>query len=85
MGSSHLFQRRAVAENLCLVTQLCPTLCDPMDRSPPGFYVHGIFQEEYWSELLFPTQRGLPNPGIEPTFLASPALAGRFCTTVLKI
>ena len=22
--------------------QLCPTLCDPMDGSPPGFSVHGI-------------------------------------------
>ena len=26
------------------VTQLCPTLCDPMDRSLPGSSVHGIFQ-----------------------------------------
>ena len=26
---------------LCLVTQSCPTLCDPMDCSPPGFSVHG--------------------------------------------
>ena len=25
------------------VTQLCPTLCDPMDGSLPGFSVHGIF------------------------------------------
>ena len=32
---------------LCLVTQLCPTLCDPMgcmDCSPPGSSVHGILQ-----------------------------------------
>ena len=28
----------------CLVIKLCPTLCDLMDRSPPGFSVHGIFQ-----------------------------------------
>ena len=31
-------------QNLCamyLVTQLCPTLGDPMDCSPPGFSVHG--------------------------------------------
>ena len=35
--------------------QLCPTLCDPMDCSPPGFYVHGIFQQEYWSEVLSPS------------------------------
>ena len=26
---------------LCLVTQLCPTLCDPVDCSLPGFSVHG--------------------------------------------
>ena len=25
---------------LCLVTQLCPTLCDPMDCKPPGSSVH---------------------------------------------
>ena len=27
-----------------LVTELCPTLCDSMDYSPPGFSVHGISQ-----------------------------------------
>ena len=26
---------------LCLVAQLCPTLCNPMDCSPPGSCVHG--------------------------------------------
>ena len=26
------------------VPQSCPTLCDPMDCSPPGFSIHGIFQ-----------------------------------------
>ena len=26
------------------VAQSCPTLCDPMDYSPPGSSVHGIFQ-----------------------------------------
>ena len=42
----------------------------------------GIFRQEYWSGLPFPTPRDLPNPGIEPTSLVSPALAGRFFTTV---
>ena len=28
---------------LCLVAQSCPTLCDPMDCSPPGSSVHRIF------------------------------------------
>ena len=27
-----------------LVAQLCPTLCDPMDCSPPGSSAHGILQ-----------------------------------------
>ena len=26
-----------------LVTQSCLTLCDPIDRGPPGSSVHGIF------------------------------------------
>ena len=26
------------------VTESCPTLCDPVDYSPPGFFVHGILQ-----------------------------------------
>ena len=28
----------------CLVSKSCPTLCDPMDYSPPGSSVHGILQ-----------------------------------------
>ena len=38
------------------ITQSCPTLCNPMDCSPPGSSVHGIFQgrllewvSNYWS------------------------------------
>ena len=30
-------------EATCLVTQLCPTLCDPKDYSPPGSSGHGGF------------------------------------------
>ena len=29
---------------MCVCTQFCLTLCDPMDCSPPGFSVHGILQ-----------------------------------------
>ena len=35
------------------------------------------------SGLPFPTPVDLPDPEIEPAYLASPALAGRFFTTVL--
>ena len=37
--------------------------------------------QEYWSGLLFPSPGDLPNPGIKPVSLVSPALAGRFFTT----
>ena len=39
-------------------------------------------KQEYWSGLPFPVLGDLPNPGIKPTSLVSPALAGRFFTTV---
>ena len=35
-------------------------------------------RQEYWSGLPYPAPGGLPDPGIEPTSLTSPALAGRF-------
>ena len=40
----------------------------------------GFSRQEYWSGLLCPPP-DLPNPGIEPTSLMSPALAGGFFTT----
>ena len=55
-------------------------LCNPMNCSPPGSSVHGIFRQEYWSGLPFPTSGHLPNPGIESVSLVS-ALAGGFFTT----
>ena len=35
--------------------QSCPTLCDPIDGSPPGSSVPGILQQEPWSGLPFPS------------------------------
>ena len=29
---------------MCMLAQLCPTLCNPMDGGPPGSSVHEIFQ-----------------------------------------
>ena len=54
-----------------LVTQLCPTLCDPMDSSPPGSSVHGILQARMLEWVVTSFSRDLPNPGIKPR---SPAL-----------
>ena len=33
--------REGIFALLCLVAQSCPTLCDPMDCSPPGSFVQG--------------------------------------------
>ena len=37
------------------VAQLCPTLSDPMDCSPPGSSIHGIFQARVleWDAIAF--------------------------------
>ena len=45
-----------------LGTQLCLTLCDPMDCSLPGSSAH-------WNGLPFPSPEDLPDPGIEPSLL----------------
>ena len=38
----------------------------------------GLSQQEYWSGLPFSPPGDLPDPGTEPEFLVSPAVAGRF-------
>ena len=42
----------------------------------------GFPRLEYWGGLPFPTPGDLPDPGIEPTSLVSPAQAGRFFITM---
>ena len=41
----------------------------------------GFSRQEYWSRLPCPPPGHLPHPGIEPTSLTSPLLAGLFFTT----
>ena len=43
---------------LCLVAQSCPTLCDPMDCSPPSSSVHGILQVGLLEWVAMPSSRG---------------------------
>ena len=42
-----------------LVTQSCPTLCNPMVCSPPGSSVHGIFQARILEWVAIPYSRGI--------------------------
>ena len=56
---------------LCLAAQSCLTLCNPMDCSPPDPLSMGFSRQEYWSSLLCPPPRDIPNLGIKHR---SPAL-----------
>ena len=40
------------------ITQSCPTLCDPMDLSPPGSSVHEIFQASILEWVAISSSRG---------------------------
>ena len=51
-----------------------------MDVSQPEFSVHGIIQARTLDWGAISSSGNLPGPGIEPTSLASPALAGGFFT-----
>ena len=61
--------------------QWCLTLCDPMDCSPPGSSVRGIFQAGILEWVAIPPLGDVPDPEVEPASLASRVLAGRFFTT----
>ena len=49
-----------------LVVQLCLTLHDPRDWSPPGFPVHGFLQARTLESVAISFSRGSSDPGIEP-------------------
>ena len=42
---------------VCSGTQLCPTLCDPMDHSPPSSCVHAICQARIWEWVAISSAR----------------------------
>ena len=60
-----------------LVSQLCPTLCDPMDYSLPGSSVHEILQARIleWVAIPSPRKSSLPR---DQTWVS--CIAGRFFT-----
>ena len=43
----------------CLLLQLCPTLCDPLDCSPPGSSVHGVSQARILEWVAISFSRGI--------------------------
>ena len=62
MGPTYHFLKHLPALKVKVnVTQLCPTLCNPMD-----YTIHGIFQARILEWMPFPSPGDLPNPGVEP-------------------
>ena len=62
---------------------VCSLSCVRLSRphgliSPPGSSAHGIFQARILEWVPLPIPGDLPDPGIEPTSLGSPAFAGGF-------
>jgi len=52
-----------------------------MDYSLPGSSVYGILQARILEWVAMPSSGDLPDSGIKPASLKSPALAGWFFTT----
>ena len=62
------------------VAQSCPTLSDPMDCSPPGSSVHGIFQARVleWGAIAFSSSLHWPYSISFP-----PAIPESFCCPIV--
>ena len=58
--------------------RLFSTLWTVDHQAPPSM---GFSRQEYWSGLTCPPLEDLPDPGIEPQSLLSPAMAGGFFTS----
>ena len=61
--------------------QLCPTLCNCMDCSPPGSSVHGISQARILKWVAMPSSRGPSQPRDRTHVSCVFCIAGRFFTT----
>ena len=71
----------SISEGSCLVIQSCPTLCDPMDCSPPGSFLHGILQTRILEWVAISFSRASSRPRDQNPSLTSPALTSGFFTT----
>ena len=61
-----LYEGHRAVTCACLVTQSCPTLCDPCGLQPARLLCPwGFSSQEHWNGLPLPSPEYLPNPGIE--------------------
>ena len=73
-----IFLRHRDLWGLVLAAESCPTLSDPMDWTPPGSSVRGIFQARILEWIAIPISRGSSQPRAQ-TWVSH--IAGRFLTT----
>ena len=69
----HMLRMQCSVSHSVVSDSLQPHGCKELTR----LLCMGLFRQEYWHGLLFPSLEDLPDPGIEPVF---PALAGGFFT-----
>ena len=62
MPLEDLLLTRVIGLLVCVWAQLCSTLCDPMDCSPPGSSVHGILQARILEWAAISSSRGSSQP-----------------------
>ena len=80
-GSGEEGERGVCARMYAQPFQACLTLCTLWTISHQAPLSMGFSRQEYWSGLPCLSPGDLPNPGMEPPSLMSPALAGGFFTT----
>ena len=68
-------------DHSCMHAQSCPTLCNPVDCSPPGSSLHGILQQRLLEWVAISYSRGSSPPKDQTQSRASSALARGFLTT----
>ena len=69
---------------VCSAPQLSPTLCDPMDCSPPGSSVHGILQARILEWVAISSSRGSSWPR-DQTHVSGISCTGRQVQLVIQV
>ena len=81
-GSLKSFLYYLVAAAAAKSLQSCPTLCDPIDGSPPGSSIPGILQARILEWVAISFSRGSSQFRDQTCVSSSSVLTGRFFSTV---
>ena len=66
---------------MCLYSVIYESFVTPWTVTCQASLSLGFPRQGYWSGVPFPSPGDLPDPGIKPVSVVSPALVGRFFTT----